>query len=358
MGPFFWRLGLIMSGTAKWTPTIVVPEMQSESSQTLAPLHVEAVFEQWLDARKIAAWNGDRVKSDTTQKHYRAIWKLWRQHLSDHQTPWHLATPELVHGFLQKIRARRAVNADGAVRSASVVSRDRYWTLIYRIYEWAHNRELTASNPAESMQEADIPPTVLVESSVLNPILWRALPQAFPDPHEANAFDLRDIAILNLLYHHGLTGEEVREFSMSDLIWPPGMNGPREATSVSRPVGIRIVGTRIRQAREITFSEACQIALLRWLNARRMNPAIHGHEFLFASNRANQMSIRMLFHLVSNTIERAASACGQEPPIKRGPQVIRNTVIHNWIESGIPLPEVCALAGLKNAKSLLRHRHD
>jgi site-specific recombinase XerD len=346
-----------MIETTKRSLTLEANNMHAEPSVNQTPPQVEAVFDQWLEARMSAAWNGDRVKSPSTQKHYRAIWKLWRQHLTDHQTPWHQATPELVHGFLQKIRARRAVNADGAVRSASVVSRDRYWTLISRIYEWAHARGMTTSNPAESMQEADIPPSVLLESSVLNPILWRALPKAFPDPLEANAFDLRDLAILQLLYHHGLTGEEIRELSISDLIWPPGLAGMRTTTSVSRPKGIRIVGTRIRQAREIIFSKPCQVALLKWLNARRMIPSIHGHEFLFMTNRANQLSIRMLFHLVANTIERAASACGQEPPAKRGPQVIRNTVIHHWIDSGMSLPEVCALAGLKNAKSLLRHRH-
>ncbi|MDD0812826.1 hypothetical protein PSQ20_20965 [Curvibacter sp. RS43] len=332
--------------------------MQADSIPSNPPLHVEAVFEQWLEARMNAAWDGDRVKSASTKNHYRAIWKLWCQHLTDHQTRWHDAGPELVHAFLQKIRARRATNADGAVRSASVVSRDRYWTLIDRIYDWALRRELTRSNPAQAMLEADIPPTVLVESNVLNPILWRALPRAFPDPVQASTFDLRDIAILHLLYHHGLTGEEIREFLLADLVWPGGLEPmANEGTSVTRPVSIRIVGTRIRQAREITLAPTSQIALQQWLKARRMNPRLHGHDFLFMSNRANQLSIRMLFHLVTNVIERAATACAQEPPIKTGPQVIRNTVIHNWIASGLSMPEVCALAGLKNAKSLLRHRH-
>jgi len=304
-----------------------------------------------------AAWNGDRVKSESTKHHYRAIWKLWSEHLSAHETRWQQAGPELVNSFLLKIRARRASNADGSVRTSSVVSRDRYWTLIHRVYDWAYRRGMVLSNPTEAMQEADLPPTRLMESSVLNPIMWRALPQAFPDPHESNAFDLRDLAILHLLYHHGMTGEEIRELKMADVIWPAGVSGHGGVTSVTRPLGLRIVGTRIRQDREIILDDPCRVPLLQWLNERRMNSRLDGHELLFLSNRANQLSIRMLFHLVTNVIERAAKACGQEPPTKTGPQILRNTVIHNWLASGKPVGEVCALAGLKNAKSLLRHQH-
>lgn len=331
--------------------------MPAESTLPSPALNVDAVFEQWLEGRMCAAWNGDRVKSETTKNHYRAIWKLWSEHLSEHQTRWCQAGPELVHSFLLKIRARRKSNADGSTRISSTVSRDRYWTLIHRIYDWAHRRGMTASNPTESMHEADLPPRNLMESSTLNPLLWRALPNAFPEPTEANAFDLRDLAILNLLYRHGMTSEEIRECKMADLVWPAGVAGDRDHTSVTRPVGIQIVGTRIRQARKIILDDTCQVSLLQWLNARRMNPRLNGHELIFLSNRANQLSIRMLFHLVTKVIDRAALACGQEPPAKTGPQILRNTVIHHWIASGLPVAEVCALAGLKNAKSLLRHHH-
>lgn len=95
--------------------------------------------------------------------------------------------------------------------------------------------------------------------------------------------------------------------------------------------------------------------MLDWLDFRQSQTKYAQMEWVFLSDRANQISIRILFHLVSRTIAAAALLADLPLPLRCGPQVIRNTVIREKLDQDWPLEKIMAFAGLKNRESVWRH---
>ena len=73
---------------------------------------------------------------------------------------------------------------------------------------------------------------------------------------------------------------------------------------------------------------------------------------LFCTRKAPALSTHTVLHLVSKTLKAASACSSQERPPRMGPQVIRNTVIVQWLQSGLPQAEVLQRAGLKTPHAL------
>ncbi|MEG2048686.1 MAG: site-specific integrase, partial [Comamonas sp.] len=73
---------------------------------------------------------------------------------------------------------------------------------------------------------------------------------------------------------------------------------------------------------------------------------------LFCTRKAPELSTHTVLHLVSKTLKAASARRPQELPPRMGPQVIRNTVIVQWLQSGLPQAEVLQRAGLKTPHAL------
>ena len=310
----------------------------------------DAFFSLWLTQRQADPYNP--VCAAATRRLYASIWKLWLGHLHRRGLDWTEATALDVAQFLKQLKARRAKASDGSIRVVSEVSQKRYWQLLHWLYCYGKEQNWCATLPSADLHESDRPHKLNDDPTVLDPALWRALPSAFPQTAHSDCYGIRDLVILQLLYEHGLTSEEVRGMQMDDLIRSHGLCSDRSQPAVS---GAHIRGSRSCQERVISFSPALRESTRDWLDFRQSQKKYAQREWVFLSDRANQISIRILFHLVSRTIAAAALLADLPLPLRCGPQVIRNTVIREKLDQDWPIEKIMAFAGLKNRESVWRH---
>ena len=129
------------------------------------------------------------------------------------------------------------------------------------------------------------------------------------------------------------------------------------------PASVHIDGGRAAQQRVLTLPPHVAKALADWRRfsaAQRGPNVVEGSHEVFYSRRGGPLSIRMLFHVASQIIQRAHDAQpndGQKFPLQRvGPQVLRNTAIVQWLQAGVPALEVIARIGVDSTRAL-RHLH-
>lgn len=79
---------------------------------------------------------------------------------------------------------------------------------------------------------------------------------------------------------------------------------------------------------------------------------MQGQSALFCTRKAPQLTSHTLLHLVTKTLRQAALAAKLPEPARMGPQVLRNTVLVQWLESGCSVSEVLARSGMKNPNAL------
>ena len=310
-------------------------------------------FDLWLAFRQRDPY--DPVCATATRRLYTSIWTLWLRHLSHRAVHWMDASPLDVAQFLKQLKARRAQTDDGRVRLVSEVSQKRYWQLLHWVYDHASKLGHCQHVPTGEMHESDRPRKLNDDPTILDPALWRALPLAFPQTGHCDIYGIRDLVILRLLYEHGLTSEEVRDMRMTDLVWSDSQEPELRGSVTSRVTGAHIRGSRSCQERTIEFSRPLCNAMDHWLTAKALQAKYDAREWVFLSDRANQISVRILFHLVSRTIVSAAQQADLPLPLRCGPQVIRNTVIREKLDQKWPVDKIATFAGLKNRESVWRH---
>jgi len=313
----------------------------------------DAFFSIWLAHRQADPY--DPVSAAATRRLYGSIWKLWLLHLARRGVHWMDATALDVSQFLKQLKARRAKASDGATRVVSEVSQQRYWQVLHWVYGYAIDSELCKNLPTGELHDVDRPRKLNDDPTVLDPALWLVLPQAFPRADICDCYGIRDLVILQLLYEHGLTSEEVRGMRMDDLVWGSLQDADAKEVGPQRLLGAHIRGSRSCQERVISFSTTLSQCMADWLDFRDSQSKYVQKEWVFLSDRANQISIRILFHLVSRTIATAAREANLPLPLRCGPQVIRNTVIREKLDQKWPLEKIMAFAGLKNRESVWRH---
>lgn len=238
----------------------------------------------------------------------------------------------------------------------SDITRRRYWRVLDRVYDHALVQAWVQRNPAQAITAQDKPPSEDPQGAILSPRMWRALTQHLPVPQDL--ISARDRAVLELLMELGLTPEEVRHLEVEHLLWegaPTPAAQPPAAPSATI-TAIHIVGERDRQTRVLPVSARLGQSLQQWLAARAGYHAMQGQPALFCTRKAPQLSNHTLLHLVTKTLKAAAAATGQPEPPRLGPQVLRNTVLVQWLESGVPVDEVLARAGMKHPNALLHLR--
>lgn len=310
-------------------------------------------FALWLAFRQRDPY--DPVCATATRRLYSSIWTLWLRHLSHRSVHWLDASALDVSQFLKQLKARRAHTDDGRVRLVSEVSQTRYWQLVHWVYDHASKQGLCRHVPTGELHETDRPQKLNDDPTILDPALWRALPRAFPQPGDCDIYGIRDLVILRLLYEHGLTSEEVREMRMTDLVWSDSRGQAVHEKVPSGAAGAHVRGSRSCQERTISFSKSLSSAMAHWLEVRSSQAKYEAREWVFLSDRANQISVRILFHLVSRTIASAAQQADLPLPLRCGPQVIRNTVIREKLDQKWPADKIATFAGLKNRESVWRH---
>lgn len=246
-------------------------------------------------------------------------------------------------------------------RQISEVTRRRYWRLLERVYEHALAHGWIAVNPASGLEHGDRPAAEDGKGHCLPPLLWKSLPRHFPT---ADAYqDARDRAIVLLLYELALAPEEVRALLWRDVL-DTSQQPWTQASGQSRASSLHIDGARTAQQRVLPLSENTAQALVDWhrfSSAQRGPSVVDGEHPVFYSRRGGPLSVRMLFHVASQIIQRAHQAMpenAQKAPLQRvGPQVMRNTAIVQWLRAGRPELEVIAQIGVESTRALRHLQH-
>ena len=315
------------------------------AAPTTVTITGEDAFAHWLSACGQNPWE---PLSPEAAKPYGFIWQSWLRFLLEHESTkaeqllqaWALATPEQVLAFInhgpQSIKGHKP----------SDITRRRYWRVLDRVYDHALLHGWVSSNPAQGLAAQDMPPSEDPQGAILSPRMWRALERQIPPPQDL--ISCRDRAVLLLLMELGLTPEEVRLLEMRHLQWSD--NEPRQIEA------LQIEGERDRQTRTLPVSARLHSALHHWLQARAAYHAMQGQSALFCTRKAPQLSNHTLLHLVTKTLKQAAAASRLPEPARMGPQVLRNTVLVQWLDAGCSVDEVLARAGMKHPNALLHLR--
>ena len=316
--------------------------VEHTAAATLSPIQGDQAFDHWLLTCGQNPWE---PLSPDAAKPYGFIWHSWLRFLAENGATadplaWASATPEQVLAFINH-------GPQSPKQSKpSDITRRRYWRVLDRVYDHAVLHRWVANNPAQGLTAQDMPPSEDPKGAILSPRIWRALERQIPQPDDL--ITSRDRAVLMLLMELGLTPEEVRFLEMGSLRWTD--DEPRTIEA------IYIEGERDNQTRTLPVSRKLSDALRHWLQQRASYHAMQGQTALFCTRKAPQLSNHTLLHLVTKTLKQAAAASQQPEPARMGPQVVRNTVLVQWLEAGIPVEEVLARSGMKNPNALIHLR--
>lgn len=315
------------------------------------------LFETWLASE--SSKPTDPLKPQSAGP-YLSIWTSWLKYLAANlvmeekgkdvrSLQWHEARPEHVTQFLRPRAGQKA--AHNPERQLSEVTRRRYWRVLDRLYSFAHGRGWIAENPTVEMSVAETPAVTPQLGHVLPAAVWSALPSCFPEGD--SMYDVRDRAILSLLYELALAPEEIRHMQPKDI----GFDDSTPARG-SIPFTVRIEGKREHQKRVLLIPQASQRALQKWIQWRVENDPARRSEWLFVSNRGTPLATSVLFSAVSACVLRAGNKISAETahalPKRIGPQVLRNTAITQLLKSGMSPGAVVSFIGIKNEKGLRR----
>lgn len=303
----------------------------------LVAMRGDNAFDHWLLTCGHNPWE---PLSPEAAKPYGFIWQSWLRFLAGGADgdpyAWASASPVQVLQFINHHPQSPKQT------QPSDITRRRYWRVLDRVYDHAVLHRWAAHNPAQGLERQDMPPSEDPKGAILSPRMWRALQQQIPQPEDL--ISARDRAVLVLLMELGLTPEEVRLLEVDNLQWSD--EEPREI------VALQIIGARDRQTRTLPVSEKLHHALRHWLQARAAYHAMQGQPALFCTRKAPQLSNHTLLHLVTKTLKQAVEASKLPEPARMGPQVLRNTVLVQWLEAGCSVQEVLDRSGMKNPNAL------
>ncbi|WP_284335801.1 tyrosine-type recombinase/integrase [Comamonas sp. NoAH] len=312
--------------------------MEDSSAASISVMRGDNAYQHWLLTCGQNPWE---PLSPDAAKPYGFIWQSWLRFLAGGNVDgdphaWAQATPQQVLAFIN-------LGPQSPKRSQpSDITRRRYWRVLDRVYDHALLHHWVSSNPAQGLTAQDLPPSEDPKGAILSPRMWRALERQLPAPDDL--ISCRDRAVLMLLMELGLTPEEVRFLEMGNLRWTEDAPQKIEA--------IQVVGARDKQSRTLPVSDKLFAALRYWLQARAGYHAMQGQSALFCTRKAPQLSNHTLLHLVTKTLRQAALAAKLPEPARMGPQVLRNTVLVQWIEAGCSVDEVLERAGMKSPNAL------
>lgn len=313
--------------------------IEAPEAPALVAMRGDNAFDHWLLTCGQNPWE---PLSPDAAKPYGFIWHSWLRFLppGDGGDPhaWAHATPQQVLAFIN-----HGPQSPKNTRPSDITRR-RYWRVLDRVYDHAVLHRWAASNPAQGITAQDMPPSEDPKGAVLSARMWRALERQIPQPDDL--ISCRDRAVLMLLMELGLTPEEVRLLELGHLRWSEQEQAPRTI------VALQIEGERDKQSRTLPISAKLDGALRHWLQARAGYHAMQGQPALFCTRKAPQLSNHTLLHLVTKTLKQAAAASRLDEPARMGPQVLRNTVLVQWLDAGCSVQEVLERAGMKSPNAL------
>jgi integrase len=325
---------------------------------------------------------------------YRPLWMAWVTHLLDHHLPWNGAQSTHIKTFLDGPAPGRAPGRRRSINPnrMSSYTRQRYWRLLRGVYACAVKDDVIATSPALELHDS-LRPSIQArdrQSQILEPFVFARLCQPavlqalFPDDQDNAWWQIRDRAILAVLVSTAITANETLELRGCDLrqgsasVPPQGQQ--RLDDMPEAPYWIDIMQSASSVGRSLPVLANLQPLVMAWARTRhtlyRERAALttslrersafmnqhERHGPLFISRRPNllypvyaPMDPCTLYHTVSKAIKnlrpRDGSAQSDTPYVAKGPAVVRNSVLRQWIDT-VGVDETIRRGGLKELRSL------
>jgi integrase/recombinase XerD len=242
-----------------------------------------------------------------TCKAYERDLTQFAEYLESENATLATAAQHSVSGFLEHLR-KHGVESRSAARKLSCLRGLYRWLLLdKRIH---HDPTVNL----ESLSMWKVLPKSLAESEVAS-MMDRASTTA--NHPQADATDLRDRAILELLYAGGLRVSELTNLRVEDLSLDEGR--------------IRLLGKGDKE-RVVPLGEPAIRALAAYLTARQ-NKSRQTDSWLFLSERGKQLSRQWIWHLVKASDSNAS------------PHKLRHSCATHMVEHGADLRSVQILLG-------------
>lgn len=307
------------------------------------------LLDLWLDHSSEGERRPIGMDSD---KSYRYFWNTWLNYLNSGKNgslsspvPWHEVTAADVASFLQTGPRGRKANTD-----PTLITKRRYWRLLERIYAFAQQNSWIRSNPAAQLIGQDVPPPEDPRGYILTPQMWEALQFLLKQELGSNPLKIRNQAICQTLFELGLMPVELRMLKISSLVF-------RQKDFHDWALcAIQVDGDGVGQYRKLPPSPFLADRLLAWRKVRERLRLVGDSDVLFCSRAGKILTPMQLINIVSEFLRSAAQHCQQPPPPRMGPQVVRNTRLVMWLNSGQAPSQVAVWAGLKDVHGLYHLR--
>lgn len=313
--------------------------------------NADILLELWLDQSSADERDPIGIRGEPA---YRYFWKTWLKYLESGRNgmlaepvAWYAITATDVLGFLSTGPRGRKNLTD-----PTVITKRRYWRLLVRIYEFARINKWVEQNPVAQLAKDDIPPPENTTGFILTPNLWETAIALLAKPAPAQPIAIRNRAIGLALFELALMPMELRELTLESLV-------RRQVAPGSWVLhALQVEGQGIGQTRKMILSERLRAAIEDWLEVRSTVAKSPQQRALFCarSSAAQPITSTQLINIVTALIKEAADKCGQPPPPRFGPQIVRNTRLTMWLNEGVPPSQVAVWAGLKDSRGLYHLR--
>lgn len=289
-------------------------------------------FEDALDGF-IAYLKTNRGSSANTRKSYRSDITECLSALEKH------GCKDLNEVTVKDLRMWMAASSEGHARSSMA----RKTVAIRGFFAWAHEHGMTAVDPAAILQTPRIPdvlPAVLNESQAEHLMECVDADGAEAESHEPDAkrsaIDLRDAAMLELLYATGMRVAELVGLDMSDVTF-----GNRT---------VKVTGKGNKQ-RVMPFGAPADKVLRDWMERGRPSLVCNrSGDALFLGMRGGRIDQRMVRRVVHGRAREAGV-----PDIS--PHALRHSAATHMLDGGADLREVQEMLGHSSLKTTQRYTH-
>lgn len=325
----------------------------------------EEVFEHWVRAR---ARDPREPLSTHSAAKYRSVWRAWLRFLASQRPTrrWYGARADDVSRFVESLSPRRSTT-----HAPSPVSRRRYWRVLERIYDHASACGWCRTNPAHTAP--DIPATESCDAVVLPPHFlallqrWAQGQGEEPDaqrartPATAGALEppwqhARDRALLALALDTAATTAELAALRLDQL-----SDYPAHRTAL-----VRLDGARAAQRRTLELSPWAARVVQHWCAQRAALPGMTARTtagtaasvpWLFVSRKGlRPLTAKSVFVALRAHVARLEDTTATRIA-HRGANLVRSSVLAQWLREGASESDVLARAGLDQPQALRRLAH-
>ena len=320
--------------------------MPRKNQPRTPPPDAQGAYTAWAQER-MAARTGSLTPHSVEK--YSAIWTSWCEFLVTKGCPWHAADAATMREFLMRIDARG--HSQQKAYKASDVTKRRYWRLLSRIYIHAVAQGWVAFNPGAEIA-LDVPRSEHSVAAVMRPVeltqLRHDLARAAAEP-DLTWQQMRDHALLAILLDVALTTSELCALRDDQVL----------EHSPSGSLVLRVDGQRPAQRRDLLLDSSAAALVRRWMAQRRIlypDPATRPAVLFNSRKRPGHLTPSGVFALIKGLISEIEREQGETVP-HRGANVVRSSVIAEWLRQEVAVSDILARAGLDTPRALDRLVH-